>query len=253
MGEDVVSGELDGRVALVTGGSRGIGRQIAIRLAEAGARVVLTSRSEQTAEAVAEEIRAAGGDARGAAMDVSDTDSVQRGVNAILEDYGRIAILVNNAGITADSLLLRMKQEDWDRVVQTNLSGVYRLCRAIVPKMMRARYGRIVNITSVVATSGNPGQTNYAATKAGVEGFTRSLAREIASRNITVNCLAPGFIDTDMTRELNDAARESLLNQVPLKRLGTPADVAAATLYLVGSSTAYITGVTLHVNGGMQM
>ena len=253
MGEDVVSGELDGRVALVTGGSRGIGRQIALRLAEAGARVVLTSRSEQTAEAVAEEVRAAGGDARGVAMDVSDTDSVRRGVNAILEDYGRIAILVNNAGITADSLLLRMKQEDWDRVVQTNLSGVYRLCRAVVPKMMRARYGRIVNITSVVATSGNPGQTNYAATKAGVEGFTRSLAREIASRNITVNCLAPGFIDTDMTRELNDAARESLLNQVPLKRLGTPADVAAATLYLVGSSTAYITGVTLHVNGGMQM
>jgi 3-oxoacyl-[acyl-carrier protein] reductase len=248
-----VKDDLDGQIALVTGGSRGIGREIAIQLAGAGARVALTSRTQEAAEVVAQEIRASGGDALAVAMDISDTDSVQTGVNAILEDYGRIAILVNNAGITADSLLLRMKEEDWDRIIQTNLSGVYRVCRVVVPKMMRARYGRIVNITSVVASAGNPGQTNYAAAKAGVEGFTRSLAREIASRNITVNCIAPGFIETDMTKDLSETARETLLNQVPLNRLGQPADVAAATLYLAGSGAAYVTGITLNVNGGMQM
>jgi len=160
---------------------------------------------------------------------------------------------VNNAGITRDDLLLRMKWEDWNEVLQTNLSGAYRLCRAVTPSMIKARYGRIVNVTSVVAATGNPGQTNYAASKAGIEGFTRSLARELASRNVTVNCIAPGFIDTDMTRELDDRARGRLLDQVPLKRLGTPADVAAAALFLAGPGAGYITGITLQVNGGMAM
>jgi 3-oxoacyl-[acyl-carrier protein] reductase len=244
---------LEEKVALVTGGSRGIGRAIAVRLAAAGARVVLTARSAEAAEKVADEIRASGGDARGVVLDVSDYDAVEQGMAKLLEDYARIAILVNNAGITSDSLLLRMKREDWDRVLQTNLSGVYRLCRAVVPSMVRARYGRIVNITSVVAGLGNPGQTNYAAAKAGIEGFTRSLARELASRAISVNCIAPGFVDTDMTRNLDEVAREKLLAQVPLKRLGTPEDVAAAALFLVSAEAEYITGTTLHVNGGMYM
>jgi 3-oxoacyl-[acyl-carrier protein] reductase len=244
---------LEEKVALVTGGSRGIGRAIATRLAAAGARVVLTARSAEAAEKVADEIRASGGDARGVVLDVSDYDAVEQGMAKLLEDYARIAILVNNAGITSDNLLLRMKREDWDRVLQTNLSGVYRLCRAVVPSMVRARYGRIVNITSVVAGLGNPGQTNYAAAKAGIEGFTRSLARELASRAISVNCIAPGFVDTDMTRNLDEVAREKLLAQVPLKRLGTPEDVAAAALFLVSAEAEYITGTTLHVNGGMYM
>jgi 3-oxoacyl-[acyl-carrier protein] reductase len=241
------------KVALVTGGSRGIGRAIAARLAAAGARVVLTARSAEAAEKVADEIRASGGDARGVVLDVSDYDAVEQGMAKLLEDYARIAILVNNAGITSDNLLLRMKREDWDRVLQTNLSGVYRLCRAVVPSMVRARYGRIVNITSVVAGLGNPGQTNYAAAKAGIEGFSRSLARELASRAISVNCIAPGFVDTDMTRNLDEVAREKLLEQVPLRRLGTPEDVAAAALFLVSAEAEYITGTTLHVNGGMYM
>jgi 3-oxoacyl-[acyl-carrier protein] reductase len=244
---------LEDKVALVTGGSRGIGKAIASRLAAAGARVVLTARSAEAAENVADEIRQSGGDARGVVLDVSDYDAVEQGMAKLLEDYARIAILVNNAGITSDNLLLRMKREDWDTVLQTNLSGVYRLCRAVVPSMVRARYGRIVNITSVVAGLGNPGQTNYAAAKAGIEGFTRSLARELASRTISVNCIAPGFVDTDMTRSLDDGAREKLLAQVPLKRLGTPEDVAAAALFLVSAEAEYITGTTLHVNGGMYM
>jgi 3-oxoacyl-[acyl-carrier protein] reductase len=245
-----VSGYWEDKVALVTGGSRGIGRCIAERLAESGARVVLTARTEAAAVEAATTI---GDRARGIELDVSKADSTERGVAGVLEDYGKIAILVNNAGITSDKLLLRMKIEDWDRVLQTNLTGVYRLCRAFVPSMVRARFGRIVNITSVVAESGNPGQTNYAAAKAGVEGFTRSLARELASRNITANCVAPGFIDTDMTRVLDDAAREALLEQVPLKRLGTPDDVARSVLFLAGPGGDYITGITLNVNGGMYM
>jgi 3-oxoacyl-[acyl-carrier protein] reductase len=244
---------LKDKVALVTGGSRGIGRAIAARLARAGAQVVLTARSAEGAENAVAEIRREGGDARGVVLDVSEYDAVEQGVAELLEDYARIAILVNNAGITSDNLLLRMKREDWDRVLQTNLSGVYRLCRAVVPSMVRARYGRIVNITSVVAGLGNPGQTNYAAAKAGIEGFTRSLARELASRAISVNCIAPGFVDTDMTRGLDEATRERLLEQVPLKRLGTPEDVAAAALFLVSAEAEYITGTTLHVNGGMYM
>jgi 3-oxoacyl-[acyl-carrier protein] reductase len=244
---------LDGRTALVTGGSRGIGKAIAAALAAAGAKVVITARTTQAAGAAAEQIGAGKHPVEGVALDVSDDESAARGVTELLQTYGRIAILVNNAGITRDTLLLRMKEEDWHRVLQTNLSGVYRLCRALVPSMVRARFGRIVNITSVVAALGSPGQTNYAATKAGIEGFTRSLAREVASRNITVNCVAPGFIDTDMTRALDDGTRKKLLNQIPLGRLGAPADVAAATLFLVGPGTDYVTGITLNVNGGMHM
>jgi 3-oxoacyl-[acyl-carrier protein] reductase len=244
---------LEDRVALVTGGSRGIGKAIAAELAQAGAEVVLASRTEESAETAASEIRDAGGKARGVALDVASDESVEGRIAALLDDYARIAILVNNAGITRDNLLLRMKREDWDGVLQTNLSGVYRLCRAVVPSMVRARYGRIVNITSVVAGIGSAGQTNYAAAKAGVEGFTRSLAREVASRNITVNCIAPGFIDTDMTRGLDDEIRERLLDHVPMKTLGSPKDVAAAVRFMVGAGADYISGTTLHVNGGMYM
>jgi len=248
-----MSATLEGRVALVTGGSRGIGRAVAEGLAAAGAEVVLTARSEDAAAASAGALAAGGRRVRGVALDVCDGDAVQRVVAELLEAYGRIPILVNNAGVTRDSLLLRMKDDDWDAVLRTNLTGVYRLCRALVPSMVRARYGRIVNIGSVVAATGNPGQTNYAATKAGIEGFSRSLARELASRNVTVNCVAPGFIDTDMTRALDEGARQRLLEQVPLGRLGTPADVAAAVRFLVGPGADYITGITLNVNGGMYM
>ncbi len=243
---------LRGQVALVTGGSRGIGRQVACALAEAGAEVLLTSRTAEAGRAAAEEIRGSGGKAREVVLDISDDSAVKTVVNELLGDYGTIPLLVNNAGITRDGLLLRMKKVDWDVVIETNLSGTYRLCRAMVPSMIRARYGRIVNITSVVAQAGNPGQVNYAAAKAGTEGFTRSLARELASRNITINCVAPGLIDTDMTRTLDDASRKQLLEQVPMKRLGAATDVAAAVLFLVAHAD-YITGATLNVNGGMYM
>ena len=243
----------DDGLALVTGASRGIGRSIAQALAGAGAEVALASRSLEASEAAAAEIRAAGGRARALAMDVSDDEAVESAVQGLLADCGTIPLLVNNAGITRDCLLLRMKKEDWDLVLETNLSGIYRLCRAVLPSMIRARYGRIVNVTSVVAQAGNPGQVNYAAAKAGVEGLTRSLAREVASRNITVNCVAPGFIDTDMTRALDEAARRRLLDQVPMKRLGRPEDVAAAVLFLLRPEAGYVTGTTLHVNGGMYM
>jgi len=244
---------LDGMTALVTGGSRGIGKEIAATLAAAGAEVVLTSRAAEPAVRAAEILSEAGGTVRGIALDVTDSESIKRGVADLVERYGTIPILVNNAGITRDGLLLRMTKEDWDLVLDTNLTGTYRLCRAVLPGMMRARYGRIVNITSVVAQSGNPGQANYVAAKAGAEGFTRSLAREIASRNVTVNCVAPGFIDTDMTRSLGDSTRETLLDHVPMKRLGQPDDVARAVLFLASLEAGYITGATLNVNGGMYM
>jgi len=245
--------ELNGKVALVTGGTRGIGREIAHKLARDGARVVLTSRTDEAATEAAAAIAAEGFDVRGVEMDVADAGAVEGRVRELLDDYGTISILVNNAGVTRDSLLLRMSKEEWDFVVETNLGGIYRLCRAVLPSMVRARYGRIVNITSVVAQSGNPGQSNYAAAKAGIEGFSRSLAREIASRNITVNCIAPGFVDTDMTRALKDSVRTKLLEQVPMKRLGLPEDVAAAVRFLAGDKAGYITGTTLNVNGGMYM
>jgi len=248
-----MDGGLSGKVALVTGGSRGIGRQIGIALAQAGAEVILADLDADGAEETAREINAAGGRARGLLLNVAEDEAVENGVAELLTHYDRIPILVNNAGITRDNLLLRMKQEDWDRVLQTNLTGVYRMCKALVPSMTRAREGRIVNISSVVGSMGNAGQTNYAAAKAGLEGFSRSLAREVASRNVTVNCVAPGFIDTAMTQSLPDAARDRLLAQVPLKRLGRPEDIAEAVLFLVGDGAAYITGATLHVNGGMYM
>jgi len=248
-----MQGELAGTTALVTGGSRGIGRAIATQLALAGAEVVLTARSAEAAEEAASEIRTASGQAHGIALDVSDDASVERAVAALIEDYATIPILVNNAGITCDNLLIRMKKDDWERVLQTNLTGVYRLCRALVPSMVRARYGRIINISSVVAEMGNPGQANYAAAKAGIEAFSRSLARELASRKVTVNCVAPGFIDTDMTRALSQAARDKLLEQVPLGRWGTPEDVGEAVCFLAAAEADYITGVTLKVNGGLAM
>ena len=248
-----MSPELEGKVALVTGGSRGIGHAVARTLAAAGAQVVLTARALDAAESAARTIDGVPLPVRGIALDVSDDASVSLGVASVIADYARIAILVNNAGITSDNLLLRMKAEDWDRVLRTNLGGAYRMCRAVVPSMVKARYGRIVNVSSVVAHVGNPGQANYVASKAGLEGLTKSLARELASRNVTVNCVAPGFVDTDMTRALDDAARERMAAQIPLARLGTPADVAAAVAFLVGPGADYVTGTTLHVNGGMYM
>ncbi|HEX6850716.1 MAG TPA: 3-oxoacyl-ACP reductase FabG [Candidatus Polarisedimenticolaceae bacterium] len=248
-----MSATLSGKIALVTGASRGIGREIALALARAGAEVACAARTEEAAVATARSIEEAGGRARALAMDVADDLSVERGCAGLLEACGSIPILVNNAGITRDNLLMRMKKEEWDAVLSTNLTGIFRTCRALVPSMVKARYGRIVNVTSVVAKIGNPGQVNYAAAKAGIEGMTRSLAREIASRNVTVNCVAPGFIDTDMTRELPEEARKKLLDQVPLRRLGTAADVASAVVFLVGEGASYITGATLDVNGGMYM
>jgi len=248
-----VSGGLEGKVALVTGASRGIGRAIALRLARDGAETMVCARTREGAAIVAEEILALGGRAHALAMDVSDDASVEGGVAEAVRRCGTIPLLVNNAGIARDNLLLRMKKEDWDSVVGTNLTGVYRLCKALVPSMVRARYGRIVNVTSVVARCGNPGQVNYAAAKAGVEAFTRSLARELASRNVTVNSVAPGFIDTDMTRSLGEEARARLAEQIPARRLGVPDDVAGAVRFLLGSDAGYITGATLEVNGGMHM
>ena len=246
----------EGRVAVITGGSRGIGRGIAERFAELGCSVVLTARTKEAADAVAREINeksAKGGSAVGYALDISDAESVDRFAKQVIDEHGKCDWLVNNAGITADNLLMRMKPDDWERVIDTNLGGTYRMCRAFVPKMVRAKYGRIVTISSVVGATGNPGQANYAATKAGVEAFSRSLARELSTRNITVNSVAPGFIDTDMTRGLDDKQRDALLSQVPLGRLGTARDIADAVAFLVGPGASYITGVTLHVNGGMHM
>lgn len=244
---------LAGKVAVVTGASRGIGRGIALHLAGMGAEIVATARTEEAAARTVEAIREAGGTASAHAVDVSLDEAVEAFARDMKDRHGTIAVLVNNAGITRDNLLLRMKQEDWDAVLGTNLAGVFRLSKALVPGMIRKKWGRVVNITSVVGSLGNPGQANYAASKAGIEGFTRSLAREVASRNVTVNCVAPGFIDTDMTRVLGDDARGALLQQVPMGRLGTPDDVAEAVGFLAGDGAAYVTGVTLHVNGGMYM
>ncbi len=244
---------LDGQVALVTGASRGIGRGIALRVAAAGAEVVCAARSIEAATGTVAEIEAAGGRARAVALDIADDASVESTIRELLEHYGKIPLLVNNAGVTRDTLLLRMKLEDWETVLGTNLTGAYRVCRALVPAMVRGKYGRIVNVSSVVGSMGNAGQGNYSASKAGLEGFTRSLARELASRNITANCVAPGFIDTDMTRELGDGVRAGLLTQIPMKRLGTSEDVAAAVVFLLGEQASYITGTTMHVNGGMYM
>jgi 3-oxoacyl-[acyl-carrier protein] reductase len=242
-----------GKVALVTGASRGIGRAIALALAGGGATVIVGARSMKAAGRTVDEIVNGGGSAHALALDIADDRSVDAAMAEVLREHATIPLLVNNAGITRDNLLLRMKKEDWDEVIGTNLSGIYRICRQMVPSMVKARYGRIVNVTSVVARSGNPGQANYAAAKAGTEGFTRSLARELASRNITVNCVAPGFIETDMTENLTEAQREALLVQVPMKRLGRPEDVAAGVAYLLSENASFVTGITLDINGGMYM
>jgi len=244
---------LEGEIALVTGASRGIGRAILMALARQGAAVAGTATTEGGAAAIDQALREAGHKGVGLVLDVSDPASVEAALARVGEVLGPPGILVNNAGITRDALLMRMKDEDWHRVVDTNLGSVYRLSKACLRTMSKARKGRIVNIASVVGVMGNAGQTNYAASKAGMMGFTKSLAREVGSRGITVNCVAPGFIETDMTRALEDAQREALVGAIPLARLGSPEDVAAAVLFLVSPDAGYITGETLHVNGGMYM
>lgn len=241
---------LQGRIALVTGASRGIGQAVALRLAKAGATVVGTSTSAAGAQGVTEALAPYGG--RGVVLEVNDASACDA-VLAELAAQGGPHILVNNAGITRDDLILRMKDADWDAVLNTNLTAVFRLCRGVARPMMKARWGRIINLTSVVGYSGNPGQANYAAAKAGVAGMSRAMAQELGSRGVTVNCVAPGFIDTDMTRALNDAQKEAILGRIPLGRLGAPEDIAQAVAYLAGEGAGYVTGQTLHVNGGMYM
>jgi 3-oxoacyl-[acyl-carrier protein] reductase len=244
---------LKGQVALVTGASRGIGRAIALELGARGATVIGTATSPEGAQAISQTLADAAIAGKGAALDVTDPASCDALMAQIESGFGPVSVLVNNAGITRDNLALRMKDDEWDAVIDTNLKAVFRLSRAVMRGMMKARFGRIISITSVVGSSGNPGQANYAAAKAGVAGMTRALARELGSRNITVNCVAPGFIDTDMTRALPDAQREALLGQIPLGRLGRAEEVAAAVAFLASPAAAYVTGSTLHVNGGMYM
>ncbi|WP_338926591.1 3-oxoacyl-ACP reductase FabG [Mycetohabitans endofungorum] len=244
---------LDKQIALVTGASRGIGRAIALVLGRAGATVIGTATSDNGAAAISDALRAEGIVGRGAVLDVNDGLAADALVNSVVKEFGALNILVNNAGITQDQLAMRMKDDEWDAVIDTNLKAVFRLSRAVLRPMMKARGGRIISITSVVGSTGNPGQVNYAAAKAGVAGMTRALAREIGSRNITVNCVAPGFIDTDMTRVLPEAQRAALDAQIPLGRLGAPEDVAHAVAFLASAQAGYITGTTLHVNGGMYM
>lgn len=242
---------LKGEIALVTGASRGIGRAIAEQLAAQGATVIGTATSDSGAAAITDYLSASGG--RGMMLNVTDAESVKTVIKAIETEVGAISILVNNAGITRDNLLMMMKDEQWDDIMQTNLTSVFRLSKAVIRSMMKARKGRIINIASVVGLTGNPGQTNYAAAKAGIMGFGKSLAREIGSRNITVNTVAPGFIDTDMTRALPEEQREALIKQIPLARLGQAADIAHAVAFLASPMAAYITGETINVNGGMYM
>lgn len=244
---------LQGKVALVTGASRGIGQAIAHALAAQGATVIGTATSDQGAGAITEKLQAAGYTGVGLKLNVCDPASIAEVLALIGKEYGAPAILVNNAGITRDNLLMRMKDEEWDDIIDTNLTSVYRLSKAVLRGMSKARWGRIINISSVVGGMGNAGQTNYAAAKAGLEGFTRALAREVGSRSVTVNAVAPGFIDTDMTRELNESQRNSMLEQIPLGRLGAAEEIAATVAFLAGDSAGYITGATIPVNGGMFM
>lgn len=241
------------KVALVTGASRGIGQAIALELGRQGAIVIGTATSEGGAAAISEYLQQANVAGAGMALDVTDAASVDAAIAAIQNNHGDIAILVNNAGITRDNLLMRMKDDEWDSIIETNLTSVFRLSRAVLRAMMKARYGRIINIASVVGAMGNAGQTNYAAAKAGMVGFSKSLAREVGSRNITVNCVASGFIDTDMTRALPETQRASLLEHIPLGRLGQVEDIAHAVSFLASAQAGYVTGATLHVNGGMYM
>lgn len=244
---------LEGRVALVTGASQGIGRACAMALAHAGAQVALAARNQANLEEVAAQIAAAGGVARPFPMDLSSEDSIRAGARAALAHFGKVDILVNNGGITRDNLMLRMKLADWETVLATNLTGAFLLTQAVCSSMLKARWGRIVNITSVVGETGQAGQANYAASKAGLIGLTKSLARELASRNITVNAVAPGYIETPMTAVLNEQQRATMMAQVPLDRPGTPEDVAHAVAFLASDAASYITGHVLDVNGGMHM
>jgi len=244
---------LEGQVALVTGASRGIGQAIALALGQAGATVIGTATSDKGARAISDYLAAASIKGSGVKLNVTDAAEVDAVIAAIEKNFGAIGILVNNAGITRDNLLMRMKDEEWDDILATNLTSVFRLSRAVLRAMMKARAGRIISIASVVGAMGNAGQTNYSAAKAGIMGFTKSLAREVGSRNITVNCVAPGFIDTDMTRALPDAQREALLAHIPLGRLGAAEDIAQAVAFLASPAAGYISGTTLHVNGGMYM
>ena len=244
---------LAGKVALVTGASRGIGRAIAVALAQESATVIGTATTQSGAQSIGAALVSAGRSGAGRVLDVRDAGQCDALITAIAKEFGDIAILVNNAAIVRDNLGVRMKDAEWDEVIETNLRSVFRLSRGVLRGMMKARWGRIISITSVVGAAGNPGQMNYAAAKAGVVGMSKSLAREIGSRSITVNCVAPGFIDTDMTRALTEEQRAALLGQIPLARLGTPQDVAAAVAFLASPAAGYITGTVLHVNGGMHM
>lgn len=244
---------LTGQVALVTGASRGIGRAIALELGKMGAVVVGTATTAEGAADIQKGLEAAGVQGWGAALNVTDAPACEALLTQIEEKFGAVGILVNNAGITRDNLAMRMKDDEWDAVIDTNLKAVFRLSKLVMRGMMKARNGRIINITSVVGASGNPGQANYAAAKAGVAGMTRALAQELGSRNITVNCIAPGFIDTDMTKSLPDAQRDALLTKIPLGRLGQADEIAAAVGFLASPRASYVSGITLHVNGGMYM
>ena len=245
--------DLQGQIALVTGASRGIGRSIALSMGRQGASIVGTSTSELGARGVTATLSDAGIEGRGAVLDVTHGESVVSVVKQIEENFGPISILVNNAGITRDNLLLRMKDEEWDDILETNLSSVFRVTKACLRGMVRARRGRVINVTSIVGATGNPGQTNYAAAKAGLVGFTKSLASEVASRGITVNGIAPGFIETDMTSSLEQSRRDALVTAIPLGRLGVGEDVAAAAVFLASRAASYITGQVIHVNGGLYM
>ena len=244
---------LKGQIALVTGASRGIGRAIALDLGRHGATVIGTATSESGAQSITHYMGEAGVSGRGLVLDVNDVAAIEAALAVIRSEFGEIAILVNNAGITRDNLVMRMTDAEWDDIMATNLKSIFRMSRAVLRAMVKARYGRIINISSVVGAMGNAGQANYAAAKAGIFGFSKSLAREVGSRNVTVNSIAPGFIDTDMTRALSDAQRDSLIQHVPLGRLGQAEDVAAAVTFLASPAAGYITGITLHVNGGLHM
>lgn len=244
---------LDGKIAFVTGASRGIGKAIALELASQGATVIGTATSENGAAAISEYLAAAGAQGRGIALNVTEPEMITEVLAQITKEFGTPTILVNNAGITRDNLLMRMKDDEWDDIIQTNLNSVFRMSKACLRGMMKAKEGRIINIASVVGVMGNAGQTNYAAAKAGIIGFSKSLAREVGARNITVNTIAPGFIDTDMTKNLPEEQRQALTGQIPLSRLGQPEDIAKSVAFLAGEGGAYITGQTLNVNGGMYM
>ena len=244
---------LQNQIALITGTSRGIGKAIALKLGKDGATVIGTATTDEGVKSISNYLSEAGIKGKGIILNVNDTDQIKNLFTEIRKEFGEVTILVNNAGITRDDLLVRMKDEKWDEVIGTNLKAIFRLSREVLRSMMMARSGRIINIASIVGSTGNAGQSNYAAAKAGILGLSKSLAREVGSRNITINCVAPGFVDTDMTRALSEKQQQDLLQHIPLKRLGEPEDIASAVAFLASPSAGYITGATLHVNGGMYM